>query len=98
MYFINGYYSSRFIKYSIPEQIKDIFSIFLLAIGVGAIVFALDNAITELPDFVRLIIGGGMGVGLYLIGAKVFKMEAYGELKNIVNDKLKAKILSSTKK
>src|SRR5699024_2420927 len=72
MYFINGYFSAKFIHYPIVEQLKDVFAIFSLGILTGLVVFFVDRAILNLPDILRLIIGGIIGVGLYWLAAKFF--------------------------
>lgn len=86
-YFLNSYFSGRFIHYSVREQIKDIFPIFFLSISVGLIVLLLDKSFSNLPEIMQLIIGFGIGSGLYWFTAKFFHFEPYFEFKHILQTK-----------
>jgi len=89
-YFINSYYSGKFIDYSINEQLKDVVPILCLSIVIGLVVFLLDWMIMGFPDVLRLLIGFGFGGTLYLLLAKKLNFEAYMDSRNILKFKNKA--------
>jgi O-antigen/teichoic acid export membrane protein len=87
MFLINSYYSGRFIQYSILEQLKDVMSIFLLSIGVGIIIYFLNQTQLGFSDFVQLFFGFGVGVILYWISAKYWKFTPYLDIQHILKTK-----------
>lgn len=89
MYLVNAYFSGKFINYPIPEQIKDIVPIFLLSGSVGSLVYLLDSFWLNLADLPRLLLGASIGVSIYWLLAKQFKMTPYLEFKQIVQTKLR---------
>lgn len=92
-YILNSYYSGRFIKYPITEQIKDITSIIVLGTIVGGIVACLDYLLKGQPDLIRIIIGLFGGLGIYICSAKILKFSSLIDFENIV----RAKFLKSSK-
>lgn len=88
LYLANGYFSGRFIQYSIPEQIKDIAPIIGLSIVVGIIILIWDRHASSFPDLIRIIIGFGIGGGLYWFAARFLKFAPYLEFKFIFQTRL----------
>lgn len=86
-YFLNSYWSGRFINYPMREQIADILPGFMLAIFVGLLVFIFGYLIPVgyLLKLIIQIISGGL---LAILLSEFFKFEAYIEIKNIALDKL----------
>lgn len=82
-FFLNSYYSGRFIQYTVWEQVKDILPTLLLSIGIGCIVFFMNQALKGYPDFIRLLSGFGMGGGLYWLTVKYCKLSSYLDIINI---------------
>ncbi|MCK9453169.1 MAG: MOP flippase family protein [Bacteroidales bacterium] len=87
-YYLNSYWSGRFIHYSIREQVSDIVPGFILAISVGLLVYML-GWLMPAGNLVKLIIQILSGGLLTISISEFFKFEAYMEIKNIVLDKLK---------
>jgi O-antigen/teichoic acid export membrane protein len=87
-YGINSYYSGRFINYPLKEQVLDILPILILSIVVGAIIFLLNHFIISWPDFLKLIIGFGVGGGLYWLAAKWIHIDAYIDFEQIMKSKI----------
>lgn len=81
-YYLNAFYSGRFLNYSIWEQIKDILPSFIVAILMALVVFALS--FINLPPFVLLVIQLLTGVVLVVILCEFTKLDAYIEIKNIL--------------
>lgn len=81
-YYLNAFYSGRFLNYSIWEQIKDILPSFIVAILMALVVFALS--FINLPPFVLLVIQLLTGVVLVVILCEFTKLDAYIEIKIIL--------------
>ncbi len=89
-YFLNSYYSGRFIEYSSIQQLKDISSSFFLAVFVSTIVFAIGKLIHTHNHFILLIqilIGAILTFGI----VELFQLESYIFIKNIVTEKIRNK-------
>ena len=85
-FFINTHYTGRFLKYNAWEQTKDILPIIVLAFLCGAIVWAIDKGVRHyhFRDLIRLLIGGSVGIGVYLAIATLLKMDSISEFKKIM--------------
>ncbi|SDS25033.1 lipopolysaccharide biosynthesis protein [Christiangramia echinicola] len=85
-FYINAYYTDRFINYSAWEQIKDISPIITLSIFCGFLLFLVDFYLQayDMIDFIRLAIGGLAGVFLYLSISFFLKFESLNKLRNIL--------------
>jgi O-antigen/teichoic acid export membrane protein len=85
-YYLNSYWSGRFIGYSILEQIKDILPSFLLAAGMSAAVF-VEGLLISLPPLpllaIQLITGTLLTIGM----CEGFHFKDYDYIKEIVKDK-----------
>jgi ethanolamine transporter EutH len=86
-YYLNSYFSGKFINYPIVDQIKDIAPILLLSIVVGAGIWVLNLKMNNLPDIFRLIIGFGVGGAVYWFIAKISNFSPYLEFMQIVKSK-----------
>ena len=86
-YYLNSYWSGKFIGYSSFEQIKDIFPSFLLASAVAGIVYILGN-ILNLSNIWILVIQISTGAVLTIILAEIFKLNSYLYVKEIVCNNL----------
>jgi O-antigen/teichoic acid export membrane protein len=88
-FFINTYYSGRFINYSTLEQIKDIYPIILLSLLTGFIVYILDRFILFdiCCDFARLALGAILAVIVYVFTAYFFKFESLTEINILIKNK-----------
>lgn len=91
-YWINSRYSGKFINYPAKEQVKDVAGSFGLAIVMGAFMLLLDQFLFKnQSDLLRLFFGVVLGAACYYILSKVFKIEAFFELQQMVKSKLKRK-------
>lgn len=82
-YFINSYYSSKLINYSVREQIKDVLPDFGISISMAIIVFLALMTITLSPLF-ELIIGIVLGFGIVISLSRIFAIDGYKEIKNVI--------------
>ncbi|UJF15384.1 polysaccharide biosynthesis C-terminal domain-containing protein [Jeotgalibaca sp. MA1X17-3] len=78
-YFINAFYSKRFLGYSIPEQLKDLRPIFLIAVVMAGLTYSLSYLLT-INDILMVLIQVVFGVSVYILLSWIFKIE---ELKTI---------------
>jgi teichuronic acid exporter len=84
-FFINTYYSGKFIKYNSWRQITDILPIILIAAIVAIIVFYFDSRLLhEFSDLIRLFLGAFIGLPVYLLLVKIFRINALFELIQII--------------
>lgn len=86
-YFLNAYFSGKFINYPIKEQLKDILPIILLSVFVGCLVYLIDLRLSNAYDWVRVLIGFSIGVGLYWLIAWQQKFEPYKDFRDLLKEK-----------
>jgi O-antigen/teichoic acid export membrane protein len=88
-YLINSYYSGHFINYTIKEQLLDISPILGLSFVAGLLVY-INNLyiISNLSDFLRVLIGFTLGGVLYWFGARLIHFEAYNDFKELILSKV----------
>jgi len=85
-FFINTYYSGKFINYTSWHQIVDVLPTLILATITGATVYLMDKYLSQqlISDFIRLVIGTAIGTLIFLLLSKLFKLTAINELINII--------------
>ncbi len=86
-YYLNSYWSGRFIGYSFREQVKDILPSFLLALGM-AIIGYLVGTMLPFSDLVVLIIQLVLGTVLVFSACEIFKLKDYLYMKQLISEKL----------
>lgn len=90
-YYLNSYFSGKLIKYSILEQVKDIFPTFLLGLFIGSTVFFAGRVIPT-SHLVKLLILVPLGAALLIIFSEIFRFDAYLEIKKIIQNRIISKI------
>lgn len=86
-YYLNSYWSGRFVNYPMKEQIKDIFPSLILALFIGCLVYGLGVLLPFSYLYVliiQIIVGGILSIGV----SELFKLSAYVEIKSIVLSKI----------
>ena len=85
-FFINTYYTGKFINYNSLEQLKDLFPIFGLSFLTGFIVFLIDSVLNSLGlnDFTRILISVTIGFSSFLLFSHLIKIPSYIEVKNLI--------------
>ena len=87
-YFLDSYWSGKLVNYPVKEQVKDILPSFLLALFMGIIMALPAYLLSFYHDFILLIqitIGGF----IIITFSKLFKIEAYMEIRGIIIGRLK---------
>lgn len=85
-FFINSYYTGRFINYTAWQQLLDIIPMMVMAALVGAGVYFFDMVLADMGvmNIIRLIVGSGLGLAVYLLLSYLLKLSAYNDLKKII--------------
>jgi O-antigen/teichoic acid export membrane protein len=87
-YYLNSYYSGKFINYPMKEQVRDILPSLFFALGMGAIVFVAGKFI-EASYLLKFILQIIIGAVITLAASEILKPEPYVYIKEIVMDKIK---------
>ena len=86
-YFLNSYWSGRFIEYSMKDQVKDILPSFILAVSMSMIVAGFGRVL-PFSDPATLVIQVVVGAVLVFVMAEVTRLDTYFFLKEILHGKL----------
>lgn len=83
-FFINAFYTNKFINYSVFEQSKDLMPMVLLSLLSGIGIYMVDYWLRENLDIVRIILGGLTGLFLYILISYLLKFKSFYELKSMI--------------
>ncbi len=86
-YYLNSYYSGKFLNYSVTEQIKDILPSFFLAVIVSILVYMLGVIIPATPVVlltIQVLVGALLVIGF----CEAFKLSDYLYIKETFFEKL----------
>ena len=72
---INAWPNGRILDYSWLKQMKDIFPIVLLSLIMACGVYAVS--LLQLPDILTLLIQIPLGIGIYILGSRLMKLESF---------------------
>ena len=86
-FYLNSYWSGRFINYPMKEQVTDIFPSFILAFSMALSVYLLGSQIVTL-HWVKLLLQISFGVSITVFISELLKIEQYIELKDITHNKI----------
>ena len=81
-YYLNAYYSGRFLSYGIWEQVKDILPSFTVASVMAAVVYALS--FITMPYLPLMLVQIVTGVALAVVMCELCRLDAYLEVKTIL--------------
>jgi teichuronic acid exporter len=82
-YFVESYYSSRLIEYSVKEQMVDLAPCALLSIVMAIATYLAGNLFT-LPALTMLLVQVPFAIVVYCAGAYLFHLEALGLFEDII--------------
>lgn len=84
-FFINTYYTGKFINYTAWHQTRDILPILCIAAIAGAAIYFVDDyLLADQMNIIRILSGGILGAGIYLLLAYFFQQEVIINFKNLV--------------
>ncbi len=84
-FFINTYYTGKYINYTAWQQTRDVSPIILLAFAVGAIIFYLnDLIISNQLNIIKILFSGLLGVVLYLGTAYLLEFNSFKNLRKLI--------------
>lgn len=86
---INSWPNKKLLDYSYLEQLKDILPGVLLAVGMGLIVYSVESI--GLNTWLTLLIQALLGVLIYVAGSKIFHLDSFEYLLDILKNFFKAK-------
>ena len=72
---INSFPNSKLLNYRYIDQLKDILPEILLALFMGLVVYCVN--FLRLNDWITLLIQVPLGIVIYLLGSKLFKLDSY---------------------
>ena len=82
--FINAYPNKKLLNYSYLEQWKDIIPSLLISLLMGLTVYVLN--FLSIAEFLKLFVQIVVGVVVYILLAKLFKIECFNYLVNTAKD------------
>ncbi|QKX03916.1 lipopolysaccharide biosynthesis protein [Aquimarina sp. TRL1] len=88
-FFINTYYTRKYINYPALEQLKDLAPYIMTSVGIGALTFLICRGLPS--GLIQLVVGVIMNLGFYIVLAYVFKFRELTEIQEILMKKLKSK-------
>ncbi len=83
---INSWPNKSLLHYGYLQQIKDILPAISIAILMGSMVWCIS--LFHLPDVIQVLIQVPVGVAIYILLSKLFHIEAYEYLKNILRQRI----------
>ncbi|MFW6015502.1 MAG: MOP flippase family protein [bacterium] len=78
-YYINAYFTGKFINYSIVDQLKDIFPYLLQAVFMGLVVYSI-GFISFFSTFILLVVQVFVGVIIYLLISYIFRVTVFYDI------------------
>ena len=85
--FINAYPNLKLINYSYREQLEDIMPSAIISLIMGIIIYPIK--LLNITPLVILILQIGIGIIVYIMMAKIFKLECFTYLLSILQELLK---------
>jgi len=79
---INSWPNKKLLNYAYLEQLRDILPNILLSAAMGLIVYAVE--FIGLNKYLTLFVQILLGVVIYLLGSKIFKLDSFDYLLSIV--------------
>ena len=85
-YYLNAYWSGKFVEYSMWQQVKDLLPSFGLAAFMGLVVYGLGYFL-EVPALLKLILQVMLGALLTIGVAELLRMDSYLYMREIAVEK-----------
>lgn len=86
-FMINTYFNAQFIRYPARNQLRDVLPVIGISVLMGVCVATIDYYLpSSLLVAVRLSIGCALGIIIYLAISKLLRVEAYGDIWQLVQE------------
>src|SRR5690606_17647505 len=92
-YLLNSYYTGRFINYPVREQLWDVFPVLFLNFVLGIGVWILNYNLSGISDWLRLILGFGLGIIFYLFLSKITKLPPFMDAFKLLQSKIPFRLI-----
>ena len=89
-YYLNSYWSGKFINYPISEQILDIMPSFGIALSTGLLTYVSGFLLPNI-NFLKFIIQISIGAGITVLLCELFRLREYLYIKDIIGTKFGVK-------
>lgn len=85
-FFLNSYYTGKFIGYTAFQQSRDILPIILLSTLAGGVIYLTDvyTFLGGQLNIIRILTGGIIGLAVYLLFAYIFKLSSLTHIKLLI--------------
>jgi O-antigen/teichoic acid export membrane protein len=90
-YVPNSYFSSTLIGYSIPDQVRDVLPLFLVASSMGLLMYVM-GWLFSFSDIIEVIVISFAGLVFYLIVNHIIRSEAQSLLLHILEEQLPLRV------
>lgn len=87
-YYLNAFYSGRFVNYSFKEQLKDLLPSYSISMVMALIVYALS--FLNYPSILVLCVQIGVGAVIVIVLCRFFKLEDYYEVVDMAKGYIKS--------
>ena len=88
-YFVNAYYTQKFISYPIDNQLYDVSPIYFITVLSALIVWLGDIYLFfSYSAFVRMMAGGVIGLGVYIVLSILGRFEQFAQLKELLKERV----------
>jgi len=88
-FFVNTYYSHKYINYSAIDQLKDLLPYAYTSVFIGYISYLVAGFLSN--NYVQLIAGVTLTIFLYAIASYILKFKEFIEIRAFVLTKIKGK-------
>ncbi|ALM06783.1 hypothetical protein SB49_02410 [Sediminicola sp. YIK13] len=86
-YFINSFYTKKFLDYSIKDQMKDIFPFLIISLLTASSMFIVT--LFDLNNFFMLLIQLAVGSFIFIITNEIMNVNEYIEIKKVISNIIK---------
>ncbi len=94
-YAITAYCTGKYFDYGALKQLNEIKKVVVATVLMAVVVFACSHFISN--DFIKLLLGGSVGISVFLLSAFLMKIEEIKDIKDLIQNNLLNKLNKSTR-
>jgi peptidoglycan biosynthesis protein MviN/MurJ (putative lipid II flippase) len=91
-YVITAYCTGKYFDYGALKQINEIKKVVVATVLMAVVVFVCGHFISN--DFIKLLLGGSVGISVFLLSAFLMKIEEIKDIKDLIQNNLLNKLKS----